>query len=163
MMKTLIAISLGLFLVYTYPAAAHVNNLKQYSDTLKKTTEYALISKSANVQEVFLKRNKKSTDQIVYLKISLSKDDTNSNTIKTAVQGSKQYGESVQPTLSNMKILAGKYGDMKAETVSKSASLYTLTDLTFPLHLQAEFMGEKVDFELLAPGKWNIDINYKNN
>lgn len=131
-------------------------------DTLKKTNQYVLYSKTANINDVFISKNKKSKENIVYVKISFATVQSNSNAIKTAVlQGNKQYGEDYHPTISNVKILKGKYEDMKGEAVSKTASLYTFTKLEFPLHLQVSLMGEIIDFELLEPGKWDIDLKLK--
>jgi len=50
---------------------------------------------------------------------------------------------------------------MKAETASKTSSLYTLTELEFPLHLQVKILNETIEFELLQPGKWNVDFILK--
>lgn len=132
------------------------------TDTLKKTAEYILLNKTANIGDVFISKNKKSKEQIVYIKIRFATLQSNSNAIKTAVlQGNKQYGENEHPTISSVKILKGKYEDMKGEAATKTASLYTFTKLEFPLHLQVITMGETLDFELLEPGKWDIDLNLK--
>lgn len=132
------------------------------TDTLKKTSEYALISKTANINDVFISKNKKAKEEVVKIKISFATLQANSNAIKTAVlQGNKQYGEDNHPTISNVKILNGKYEDMKGEAASKTASIYTFSQLKFPLHLQVTTMGEIVDFELLEPGKWDINLNLK--
>ncbi|WP_231424570.1 hypothetical protein [Pedobacter sp. Leaf250] len=132
------------------------------TDTLKKTSQYVLYSKTENINDIFISKNKKSKDNIVSVKISFASVQSNSNAIKTAVlQGNKQYGEDNHPTISSVKILKGKYEDMKGEAASKTASLYTFTKLEFPLHLQVSFMGEIVDFELLEPGKWDIDLKLK--
>lgn len=162
-MKKLIGSALFCFLLtLSFHALASKNPYLKPIDTLKKTSQYLLISKSENVNEVFISRNKKSKDQVLYLKIGFMQADVNSNTVKTAIlQGDKQYGEAKNPTISNVKILKGKYADMKAEAASKTATLYTLTNLEFPLHLAVEFMGESLDFELLEPGKWDIDVNLK--
>lgn len=162
-MKKLISSALFCFLLtLSFHALASKNPYLKPTDTLKKTSKYLLISKSENVNEVFISRNKKSKDQVLYLKIGFMQADVNSNTVKTAIlQGDKQYGEAKNPTISNVKILKGKYADMKAEAASKTATLYTLTNLEFPLHLAVEFMGESLDFELLEPGKWDIDVNLK--
>jgi len=162
-MKKLISSALFCFsLALSFQALASENVYFKQTDTLKKTSQYLLISKSENVNEVFISRNKKSKDQILYLKIGIMQADANSNAVKTAIlQGNKQYGETMNPTISNVRIIKGKYADMKAEAASKTATLYTLTGLEFPLHLVIEFMGESLDFELLEPGKWDIDVNLK--
>jgi len=132
------------------------------TDTLKKTSQYVLYSKTANINDVFISKNKKSKENVIYIKVSFATVQTNSNAIKTAVlQGNKQYGEDNHPTISNVKILKGKYEDMKGEAASKTASLYTFTKLEFPLHLQVSLMGEIIDFELSEPGKWDIDLKLK--
>ncbi len=162
-MKKLISSVLFCFLLtLSFQVFASENLSTKTTDTLKKTSQYILISKTENINEVFISRNKKSKEQVLYLKIGFMSTDANSNTVKTAIlQGNKQYGEATNPTISNVKILKGKYVDMKAETASKTATLYTLTNPEFPLHLVVEFMGESLDFELLEPGKWDIDVNLK--
>ncbi|RNL55522.1 hypothetical protein [Pedobacter jejuensis] len=130
-------------------------------DTLKKTDQFILFNKTANIGDIFFSKNKKSTEPILYFKIGYTADQTNSNAIKTAVQGGQQYGETNQPRITDVKILMGKYSEMRAETASKTASLYTLTEIEFPLHLQVKILNETVEFELLQPGKWTIDLNLK--
>jgi len=161
-MKIKTLIMLVLFLSISYIANSAEKSLPALTDTLKKTDQYLLFNKTANIEEVNLIKNKKSKDQILYIKIGFAKTESNSNTVKTAIlQGNKQYQDANNPTISEVKILKGKYEDMKAETVTKTSTLYTLTGLEFPLRLNIMFMGETLDFELLEPGKWDVDLILK--
>ena len=161
-MKTKTLIMLALFLSISYVANSAEKSFPVLTDTLKKTGQYVLFSKTANIEDVTLTKNKKSKDQILYIKIGFTKTESNSNAVKTAVlQGNKQYQDANNPAISEVKILNGKYEDMKAETVTKTSTLYTLTGLAFPLRLNIMFMGETLDFELLEPGKWDVDLILK--
>lgn len=161
-MKTKTLMTLVLFLSISYVANSAEKSFPVLTDTLKKTGQYLLFSKTANIEDATIIKNKKSKDQILYIKIGFTKAESNSNAVKTAVlQGNKQYQEANNPTISEVKILKGKYEDMKAEAVTKTSTLYTLTGLEFPLRLSIMFMGETLDFELLESGKWDVDLILK--
>ncbi|MET0571132.1 MAG: hypothetical protein ABWZ79_06875 [Pedobacter agri] len=157
-MRKIIALIFCLLLTNTLVSSAS----EHLTDTLKKTNQYILFAKTAKIDDVFFSKNKKSKEEIVNVKISFATAESNSNAIKTAVlQGNKQYGDDNLPTISAVKILKGKYEDMKGESATKTSSLYTFTKLEFPLHLQIVTMGETLDFELLESGKWDINLNLK--
>jgi len=161
MMRKINVLTLILFLGISLNSFSSEKELFTKIDTLKKTEQYLLFSKTSNINDVFFNKNKKSTESILYFKIGYETEQSNSNAIKTAVQGGQQYGDANQPTIAEVKILKGKYGEMKAETASKTSSLYTLTELEFPLHLQVKILNETIEFELLQPGKWNVDLILK--
>jgi len=160
-MKIIRLLIASVFIILTHQAFSKVKYPAPVTDTLQKTNQYLLFSKTPDIENVEFSRSKKSKDQLLFIKIDYAKTGTNSSENKTGVQSSRQFGDSANPTISNVRIITGKYTDMKADAVTKTATLYTLTGLQFPLRLQVFLMGEIFDFELLEPGKWNIDLILK--
>ncbi|UKT62799.1 hypothetical protein [Pedobacter mucosus] len=161
-MKIRYLLILGLLLAASFNSYSKNITFNSKVDTLKKTDQYILFNKTAKIENVSFFKNIKSKDQIIYIKIGYGKEQTASNTIRTAIQGNRQFGEQSQPSISDVLVIKGKYGDMKAETTSTTSSLYTLTEVQFPLHLEIKSMGESFSFELLQGGKWSVDLNLKN-
>lgn len=160
-MKTIKLTIVSIFLFLSNQASSSIKYRLIEIDTLQGTTQYHLFSKTSNIESVQFGKSKKSKELILYFKIDYAKAGTNSNENKTGVQSPRQFGDSTNPVISNVRIITGKYTEMKADAITKTATLYTLTGLQFPLRLQVFFMGEILDFELAEPGKWNIDLILK--
>lgn len=145
----------------TLSSPAIINHAEVLADSA-----YKLHSKTAQVENVDFKKNNKSKDKVLYIKIGNSGEvKLNNNLNNTAVQGGQRYkkvDESV-PEFESIKILSGKYEDIKVERSGQSNNVYTLTGLTFPLRLELHTGKEVIDMEVIEAGKWNININLKNN
>ena len=160
-MKPIKLVLAALLLITTQQAFSKVNGPLLRTDTLQKTNQYLLFSKGENIDNVRFSRNKKSKDETLFINIDYAKTSSGSGVNQTGVQSPRQFGNADNPTISNVRIILGKYTDMKADAVTKTATLYTLSGLQFPLRLQVFVMGEIIDFELSEPGRWNVDLILK--
>ncbi len=133
------------------------------ADTIKKSN-YTIFSKAAEIANLSINKNKKSTEEVLTIKFGYPTPMPGNTITATSVQTSKQYGEKGSaPEIKNVVILNGKYEDMTALKDGARRNKYTLTGLKFPLRLKIVSDIEIIEFELMEAGKWNIDIELKNN
>ncbi len=132
------------------------------ADTIKKEN-YTVFGKSEKIATLKFNKNKKSTEQVLTIRFGYPTPISGSSN-PTGIQSSKSYGDTGEsPEIKDVLILAGKYEDMKVMKANATTNKYTLTGLTFPLRLKIISSFEVLEFELKEAGKWNIDIELKNN
>ncbi|MGM9475071.1 hypothetical protein ACS5PU_01525 [Pedobacter sp. GSP4] len=141
------------------------SGLKSENDTTK-TALYTVLAKSQNIESVEIRKSKKS-GQIVFITIGKKKlSAVNNNSTGYGVVGTSESAEvrnQTGPTFDNIEVLNGGYDSIKVDKKSTTQNFYTLTNINFPLRLRLHAGTELIDFELKEPGRWDVDINYKNN
>ncbi|SFH38804.1 hypothetical protein [Pedobacter insulae] len=158
---------LFVLLAFTSTTASSNNNVNANSlpsDTLKKGKNYFLFNKSKNVESVDFRKNKKSKDNIIYLRFGLASPIPTSNAVNATVISSKRYKEDGSlPVFDKIDILKGKYADVVMSKHSKIKNLFLFSGVEFPLRLKLHSDKEFIDLELTEAGEWNIEINLENN
>lgn len=136
----------------------------QLTDTLKKGKGYYIFTKSDKIISIDINKKKKPKDNIIYIYFGYPAPVPTSNTIRTNVIGGKM-GENRDnlPLFDKIDILNGKYEDIKISPDTKYRNLNQLTGIEFPIRLKLTSGLETIDFELLEPGEWTIEIELKNN
>jgi hypothetical protein len=161
MKKILTILTLSVIFATPLMASTYLNR-PILADTIKKSN-YTIFSKSSTVENLSINKNKKSTEEVLTIRFGYP-NVMPTNTIGGAIQTSKQAVDSgVAPEIKNVVIVNGKYEDMGVVKDGSKRNKYTLTGLKFPLRLQIKSNTDIIDVELNEPGKWNIDIELKNN
>jgi len=163
MKKILFLIIFGSFFTVNLMANDYARQINP-TDTVKKGN-YTIFSKSDKIGTMSFTKNKKSKEQVLTIKFGYPTPMPGNNSLtSTSVQSSRPFGDQgTTPEIKNVLILAGKYEDMTVLKDGARKNKYTLTGLTFPLHLKISSDTDIVEFELTEAGKWNIDIELKNN
>ena len=162
MKRTLFLSAVFLFMC-VYSTSAHLVNPPSRLDTIKKDKNYVLVSKTENVGFLSLKKLK-NPGELLTVRFGFPTPIPVSNRVGTAVQGDiNRGGDPELPTFDKIEIIKGKYSDVKAEKDTKYRTLFTFTGIEFPLHLNLYSGKEMIDFMLLTPGNWSMNIELKNN
>ncbi|KIA92190.1 hypothetical protein OC25_18075 [Pedobacter kyungheensis] len=162
-----IALSLVLFFMVmgNRTLASSEFHLLVKTDTTKTST-YKVLGKSKNIESVEIRKSKKS-GQIVYITVGKKKlTSVNNNSTAYGVVGKSESVEAKSetgPIFDNIEVLNGGYDNIKVDKKSTTQNFYTLTNINFPLRLRLHAGTEYIDFELKEAGRWDVDINYKNN
>ena len=151
-------------LFFTLNANAKTCNIN-LTDTLKKGKNFNLFNKSVNIDRVDISKNKKSAERIVYIRFGIPKPMPTSNTVSgTVLQSNRKYTEDGKlPLFDKIDIIKGNYADIKIDKETNFKNIFTLTNVEFPIRLKLLSGKESVEFELNEFGKWDIDIELKNN
>ena len=162
MIKTLLFTAL--FAVCLNFGATAQNSPIIHTDTLKKGKGYNLFNKTVQINSIDFSKKKKAKDSVIYIYFGYPTAIPTSNAIKGNVIGGKM-GEVRDhlPLFDKIDVLSGKYEEIKVSPDTKYRNLFTFTGLQFPIRLKLKSGLEEIDFELLEPGEWNIDIELKNN
>ncbi len=148
---------------FSLSAIAQNNTIVQ-TDTLKKGKGYNLFNKTVQINSIDFSKKKKAKDSVIYIYFGYPTAIPTSNAIKGNVIGGKMGEVRDQlPLFDKIDVLSGKYEDIKVSPDTKNRNLFTITGLKFPIRLKLKSGLEVIDFELLEPGEWNIDIELKNN
>lgn len=135
------------------------------TDTIKTST-YKVLEKSKNIESVEIRKSKK-TGHIIYITIGRKKlNSANNNSTAYGLVGKSESVEAKSetgPVFDNIEVLNGGYDNIKVDKKSTTQNFYTLTNINFPLRLRMHAGTEYIDFELKEAGRWDVDINYKNN
>ncbi len=139
------------------------SKLLQQTDTLKSGIGYNLFSKTPNISSVLVSTKKNAKKNIMYIYVGYPAPIPTSNAILSNVIGGKN-GETRDniPLFDKIDIITGNYEDIIVSPDTKYRNLFKLTGLTFPIRLKLRSGLEVVDFEILKPGEWSIDIELKN-
>ena len=91
--------------------------------------------------------------------------------IKNSTGGASNVRNPVIPkyVLSNIQLLGGQFEDLRTDTLSRIASRYTLTHVTFPFTAIFSFSVpglmipvEKARIEIFETGNWNLNLSIEN-
>ena len=153
-----------LLLAFTYTAFASKKD-ESFPDT-SKTENSILLSKSPSIESVTMRKSKKKGN-VIYITFGKKKLNTvDNNTTAIGMPGkseSKEAKNATGPLFDQIEVLNGGYDEIKVDKVSTSQNIYTIDKISFPLRLKMHSGKEYVEFEIKDAGRWDVDINYKNN
>ncbi|MCZ4245496.1 hypothetical protein [Pedobacter punctiformis] len=154
---------LGIAVTNTF---AFVKEPQQVKIDTTQNTGYALFSKTGGIETVNIRKIKKGGNT-VYVTLGIKKlEIINNNTTATGISGkslSEQERNRVGPLFDKIDVLNGGYDDIKVDKLNADQNVYTIKNINYPLRLRMQSGKEIVEFELKEPGRWDVNINYKNN
>lgn len=153
-----------LFATFAWNAAFPEAAASQSGQASADSTGYTLIRKSARIENVTFRKSKKKGSGLLITFGEKVTNLQNNNITSANVTGNTKSAEKQSekgPEFDRIDIVEGKYEDIRVEKKSATENIYTLSNLTFPLRLLMYSGTEFVEFKLTAPGKWNLDVNYK--
>lgn len=138
---------------------------KSVTDTTK-TPNYVVFGKSSNIASVEIRKIKKPGN-IVYITVgNKSSSLGNNNSTAIGLQGkseSKEARNATGPTFDQIEVLNGGYDEIKVDKLSTTQNIYTIKNINFPLRLKMQSGKDYVEFEIKETGRWDVNVNYKNN
>ncbi|WP_316804082.1 hypothetical protein [Pedobacter nototheniae] len=127
---------------------------------------YKVINQSAGIETIKIRKIKKGGN-ILYITLGNKKQDVlNNHVASNGISGkslSEQERDRVGPLLDKIDILNGGYDDIKIDKLNADQNVYTIKNINFPLRLSMKSGKELIEFEIKEPGRWDVNINYKNN
>jgi hypothetical protein len=133
---------------------------------IDSTQTYTVLGKSPAIESVMIRKSKKKGN-ILYVSVGNKKlNATDNNVTGVGLQGkseSKEARNATGPVFDQIEVLNGGYDEIKADKLSSTQNVYTIKNINFPLRLKMHSGKEYVEFELKDTGRWDVNVNYKNN
>jgi hypothetical protein len=133
---------------------------------IDSTQTYTVLGKSLAIESVSIRKSKKKGN-ILYVSVGNKKlNATDNNVTGLGLQGkseSKEARNATGPVFDQIEVLNGGYDEIKVDKLSSTQNVYTIKNINFPLRLKMHSGKEYVEFELKDTGRWDVNVNYKNN
>jgi hypothetical protein len=133
---------------------------------IDSTQTYTVLGKSPAIESVMIRKSKKKGN-ILYVSVGNKKlNATDNNVTGVGLQGkseSKEARNATGPVFDQIEVLNGGYDEIKVDKLSSTQNVYTIKNINFPLRLKMHSGKEYVEFELKDTGRWDVNVNYKNN
>ncbi|WP_316845714.1 hypothetical protein [Pedobacter psychrodurus] len=163
-MKNLM-LSLALMLVAFSSKSFTTIEYKNLS-SIDSTQTYIILGKSPAIESVIVRKSKKKGN-ILYVSVGNKKlNATDNNMTGLGLQGkseSKEARNASGPVFDQIEVLNGGYDEIKVDKISTTQNIYTIKNINFPLRLKMHSGKDYVEFELKDAGRWDVNVNYKNN
>jgi hypothetical protein len=163
-MKNLM-LSLALMLVAFSSKSFTTIEYKNLS-SIDSTQTYIVLGKSPAIESVVVRKSKKKGN-ILYVSVGNKKlNATDNNMTGLGLQGkseSKEARNASGPVFDQIEVLNGGYDEIKVDKLSTTQNIYTIKNINFPLRLKMHSGKDYVEFELKDAGRWDVNVNYKNN
>ncbi|MCX2474725.1 hypothetical protein OQZ33_10330 [Pedobacter sp. MC2016-05] len=132
--------------------------------TIDRDSNFVVFNKSKNIEEVKIRKSKKS-GAVLYITVGVPQKTASNNNVTAIGISGKSESEELRnkkgPIFDHIEVLNGGYDDIKVDKLNSSQNVYTIEKVNFPLRLKVKSGNEQVEFELKEVGKWNVEINYK--
>ncbi len=130
------------------------------------TQTYTVFGKSAAIESVMIRKSKKKGN-VLYIAVGNKKLNTTDNNVTgiglAGKSESREARSATAPIFDQIEVLNGGYDEIKVDKVSTTQNIYTIEKINFPLRLKLHSGNDFVEFELKDAGRWDINVNYKNN
>ncbi|KQM75962.1 hypothetical protein ASE74_20415 [Pedobacter sp. Leaf216] len=160
-LTSFIALILIVFSIKSYAATEFKSSVS--ADT---TQAYKVIAKSPAIASVTIRKSKKSGNML-YVSVGIKKLNAQDNNVTgIGLQGkseSKEARNATGPVFDQIEVLNGGYDEIKVDKVSTTQNMYTIKNINFPLRLKMHSGKDYVEFEIKDAGRWDVNVNYKNN
>ncbi len=134
--------------------------------SIDSTQTYIILGKSPAIESVIVRKSKKKGN-ILYVSVGNKKlNATDNNMTGLGLQGkseSKEARNASGPVFDQIEVLNGGYDEIKVDKISTTQNIYTIKNINFPLRLKMHSGKDYVEFELKDAGRWDVNVNYKNN